>query len=627
MKYLLGLLLIPITVFAQDFPGEDYIYLKRHEHIKIELDDHIFNIIQNTSEQGEFLTSKNLYFANKSIGYSGFSEIKDISAFTYIPDMDKTIAVDHIETKQRLDNTVFYSDDEFKEFTFPAVTEGAITNLTYKRVIKEPKFLGGFNFGTYVPTRNAKFSIEFPKNVTIGYVQFNTDNITVDFKQEETKNGKLYTWTTSNTEGYEGEEDSEAVLYHLPHIVPYIKSYELNGKSYNVLNNVRDLYKWYTTFIDRIDEEPLDKVYSTAANLTKSVDSEYEKAETIFNWVQDNINYIAFGDGYKGFVPSGAASVTENRYGDCKAMSNLLYEMLNHVGIEAYRTWIGTRRRPYSYYEVPTATVDDHMITTTIIDNDTIFLDATDSYVPFGMPSAFTQSKEALLSLNKETFKIINVPIQNADKSQSTVTSDIILENGVVRVSEKRALTGYEKVDFIDKFRIEKDDKTEEEFLNTTLALGNNKTTYSNITKENFDNKRTPLLLSYDLEIDNYAKSVGDKTYINLNIDRTLSNSKIDVEGRKYSKKIDNKFIRNYTTTFTLPKGYILSQVPKDLDYNNPEYGYNINYSQNGRTLTQEKTIYINTISIKKDGFEGWNDFIRSLTKAYRKSITIEKDL
>jgi hypothetical protein len=626
MKYLFGFLLLPVMVFAQDFSGEDYIYLKRHEHIKIELNDHNFNIIQNTSEQGEFLTSKNLYYANKSIGYSGFSEIKDISAFTYIPETDKTIEVDHIETKQRLDDMVFYSDDEFKEFTFPAVTRGAITNLSYKRVIKEPKFLGAFNFGTYVPTRNAQFSIEFPKNVTIGYVEFNTDNITVDFKKEETNTGILYTWTTSNTEGYESEEDSEAVLYHLPHIVPYIKSYDLNGKSYNVLNNVQDLYRWYTTFIDRIEEEPLDKVYAKAMELTKSLDSDFEKAEKIFNWVQNNINYIAFGDGYQGFVPSGAASVSENRYGDCKAMSNLLYEMLNHVGIEAYRTWIGTRRRPYSYFDVPTATVDDHMITTAIIDQDTIFLDATDSYVPFGMPSAFTQSKEAMLSLDKETFKIIDVPIQNAEKSQSVVNSDITLDGGVVRVSEKRTLTGYEKVDFIDKYRIEKDDQTEEEFLNTTLALGNNKTKYSHINKENFDNKRTPLLLSYDLEIDNYAKIVGDKTYINLNIDRTLSKSKIDIEGRRYSKKIDNKFVRKYTTTFTLPAGYKLSQVPEDLAYEKPEFGFKISYSQNGNSLTQAKTIYVNTLSIKQEGFEAWNDFIKSLTKAYKKSITIEKD-
>ena len=68
----------------------------------------------------------------------------------------------------------------------------------------------------------------------------------------------------------------------------------------------------------------------------------------------------------------------------------------------------------------------------------------------------------------------------------------------------------------------QKGDKTEEEYLNTTLALGNNKTNYINITKDNFDNKNTPLVLKYNLNIDSYAKSVANKTFINLDIDRTL---------------------------------------------------------------------------------------------------------
>ena len=129
--------------------------------------------------------------------------------------------------------------------------------------------------------------------------------------------------------------------------------------------------------------------------------------QIIFNWVQDNIRYIAFEDGLGGFIPRDAASVCNKRYGDCKDMANLLFEMLNHAGIEAYRAWIGTRNRPYKYKEVPTPMVDNHMITAVIIDGETIFLDATDSYVPFGLPSAFTQTKEALLGIDENSYNIV----------------------------------------------------------------------------------------------------------------------------------------------------------------------------------------------------------------------------
>ena len=627
MRHAFVILFLPVMVFAQDFSKEDYIYLKRHEHIKIELSKNSFNISKQITEQAEYLTAKKLYFANESLHFDSFISVEDINAYTFLPSTNKIIKVDYIETKREFDNGIFYSDQESKNFTFPAVTKGAVTNLSYREVIKDPRFLGLFRFGTYVPTKSAQLSIEFPKNVSIGYIEFNTENISIAFKKETLKNNNIYTWSVKNIEGFQGENKSESALYFLPHIIVYIKSYEQKGKTYNVLNDVSDLYKWYTSLVEQIDIKSLDKVYKITDDITKPFSTKREKAEAIFNWVQDNITYVAFEDGLGGFIPRGAASVCDKRYGDCKDMANLLYEMLNHADIESYRTWIGTRNRPYSYFEVPTPMVDNHMINTAIIENDTIFLDATDSYVPFGMPSAFIQTKEALLGIDADSFKVIKVPIQNPDKSLTLITSDISIENGIVKVSEKRTFTGYEKVDFITDYTYKKNDKTEEEFLNTTLALGNNKTKYTNINIENFDNATTALILSYNLSIDNYAKTVADKMYINLNIDRTLSKSKIDIEDRKYSKKIDNTFKKIYTTTFTIPKAYKVSYIPKDLSFDNPEFGYSITYTQKDNTIIQNKTIYINTLSVKKEQFETWNSFIKSLIKAYKKNIVIEHNL
>lgn len=630
-KYMKSILLItlcfPLLLFSQDFSSEDYIYLKRHEHIKIKLSNKQFNIEKNISEQAKYLTAKKLYFANESIGFDSFTSIEDIDAYTLIPSSNTKVKVDYIETKREFDNGIFYSDQESKSFTFPAVTKGAVTNLNYIEVLKDPRFLGIFRFGTFVPTKSAKLSIEFPKNVTIGYIAFNTEGYPIAFKKESTKTTNIYSWSIENIKGFQGEDKSESALYFLPHIILYIKSYEQKGTTYNVLNDVSDLYKWYASLVKQIDKESLNNVYTIAKDITKTLSTKREKAEAIFNWVQDNITYVAFEDGLGGFIPRGAASVCDKRYGDCKDMANLLYEMLNYVDIESYRTWIGTRDRPYSYFEVPTPMVDNHMINTVIIDNDTIFLDATDSYVPFGMPSAFTQTKEALLGIDQESYKVIKVPIQDVDKNMLKVTSLFTLENNMLEVSEQRTLTGYEKVDFISDYTYKKNDKTEEEYLNTLLALGNNKTKYNNISKKNFDNKNTPLILHYDLTINNYAKSVANKVYLNLNIDRTLSKSKIDIEKRKYSKKIDHKFKKEFVTTFKIPEGYKVSHVPENFEFKNQDYGYNINYSQKNNEIIQNKTIYINTLSVKKKDFETWNAFIKSLIKAYKKSITIEQDL
>ncbi len=627
MKNVLFVLaMIPFWGLSQDFSNEDYVFLKRHEHIKIGLSKQNFDITKQVAEQAEYLTSKKLYFANEAMHFDSFTSIEDIDAFTYLPERDSNVKVDYIETKREFDNGIFYSDQESKIFTFPAVTKGAITNLNYKEVIKDPHFLGLFRFGTFVPTKSAQLSIEFPTNVSIGYIDFNTKDISVDFKQETKKNTTTYTWSANNVKGYQGEDDGESMLHFVPHIIVYIKSYEYKGQRINILNDVNDLYKWYASLVNQIDTNELEKVYKIADDITKALPSKREKAEAIFNWVQDNINYVAFEDGLGGFIPRGAASVCDKRYGDCKDMANLLYEMLNHVGIEAYRTWIGTRDRPYSYKEVPTPMVDNHMITAAIIDGETIFLDGTDSYVPFGMPSSFTQTKEALLGIDDTTFRLITVPVQKPEKSVTDVSTVINIEDDKFKVSEKRLLTGYEKVDFITDYLYKKDTKTEEEFLNTTLELGNNKTNYTHISKENFDNKKEALELSFDLSIDSYVKKVGTKLFINLDIDRVLSKSKIDIDDKKYDKKIDHTYTKNYVTTLNIPEGYSASFIPETLSFENPNYGYNITYTQKDNVIIQHKTIYINTLRVKKQDFESWNDFIKSLTKAYKKSIILEQN-
>ena len=257
-------LILPFLLNSQDFSNEDYVYLKRNAHISIDFEKGNFNIVKNISEQAKFLTGKKLYFANESIGYNGFIEVKDIKAYTLLPDSKEKINVDHIETKQQFDNMVFYSDDAFKSFTFPAVSKGAITNLDYNLIIKEPRFLGGyFNFATYVPTKEANFSVEFPKNVEIGYIDFNTENIQIDFKKVEKKNKNVYTWTVNNIDRFEPEQDSEAVLGMGP--VPF-EQVPFDQHSPRVLELEEVLHRPGCTCVRRIAPLPAERLGEVVAH-------------------------------------------------------------------------------------------------------------------------------------------------------------------------------------------------------------------------------------------------------------------------------------------------------------------------------------------------------------------------
>lgn len=629
MKKILFLLVFinQITLAQQgiDFASEDFYFLNRSQHLKISMNNETFNIVNSVSEEAKYNTGNKLFFANEFIHFDSFTEIKDIEAFTQIPSNNSKIKVEHFETKDEFGGGVFFSDQQTINFVFPAVSKDAITTLKYKENIKDPHFLGSFRFGTYVPTKEAFYTVEVPSNVELGYKTFNLENIEISFEKKENKETTVYTWKANNIGDFRKQENSLSVLKYIPHIIVYIKNYEIENVKKPVLNDVKDLYTWYTSLINQIDKSDHTEIFSIATDLVKNLNSDKEKAKAIFNWVQSNITYVAFEDGLGGFVPRDASSVCSKRYGDCKDMANLLYEMLNHVGIEAYHTWIGTRDRPYSYYEVPTPIVDNHMITAAIIDGETIFLDATDSYVPYGMPSAFTQSKEALIGISPDDFKIIKVPVQPKEKNISLVKTTITLDDNVIHASEKRTLTGYEMVDFVRDAKYKKDEKSDEEYLNTKFKIGNNKTTYKNIEFGELSTLNDEYSITYDLEINNYAKKIGSKVFLNLNLEKPLSTDLLLVENQRFGKKVNHQFIKKYETTFIIPVGYKISSVPKNISNKLENYGFSFEFTQKGNSLQAHKEIYINTLAIENEQYDDYNLFIKSLIKAYKKSIILEK--
>ena len=625
-KILVLLLFISQLIVAQNpinFEAEDFYYLKKSQSLKVTLNKDKFTIVNTVFEKAKYNTSNKLFFANDLIHFDSFTDINDIEAFT--ENASSKTKVDHFETKDSFGGSVFFSDQQSINFVFPSVKKGAETTLQYKENIKDPHFLGSFQFGSFVPTKEATYTVEVPKNVELGYKSFNLDKANVTFDKKETKKSTIYTWKANNIGDFRKEEKSLSVLKYLPHVIVYIKNYRTKGVEKPVLNDVKDLYSWYVSLKNQVDKSNLEEVFSIAENLVKDLKSDKEKAKAIFNWVQDNITYVAFEDGLGGFIPRGASSVCNKRYGDCKDMANILYEMLNHVDIEAHHTWIGTRDRPYSYYEVPTPIVDNHMITTAFIDDEIIFLDATDSYVPFGMSSSFTQSKEALIGISDEEFKIIKVPIQPKEKNTSVIETTVTLEQSTLKASEKRTMKGYEMVDFIYDVKYKKDDETDEEYLNNKYKIGNNKTAYTNIDLGSLSSKNGSYAISYNIEINNYAKKIGSKIYLNLNLEKPLSTSIIIAEKQRFGKKIDHKYIRNYITTFIIPEGYTLKTIPKNIANELDLYGYSFKFEQENNKLIVNKTIYMNTLALENEQFEDYNIFIKSLIKAYKKSIVLEK--
>ena len=104
------------------------------------------------------------------------------------------------------------------------------------------------------------------------------------------------------------------------------KNSKIQTKDYLLFIGSSSIVRWETIKKDMYPYKVIRNGYGGAhyydlIHFIERICKGHEKAKAIFKWVQDNINYVAFGDGYGGFIPEGASATCDTRYGDCKAMS------------------------------------------------------------------------------------------------------------------------------------------------------------------------------------------------------------------------------------------------------------------------------------------------------------------
>ncbi|HJY12120.1 MAG TPA: DUF3857 domain-containing protein, partial [Flavobacterium sp.] len=462
-------------------------------------------------EQREIARSKNVNEYSINIPYDNFSEISNIKGATINAKTNKKSKLSQYEisTNELKQRDVFYSDNKYKHFDFNFVEDKSKIEFSYKIKQNEPRLLSFFAFQNELQTVSSKFEIKADPSIEIGYKLFGEHQDKIIF--EKTKEGTLdvYTWKVVDMPAFEEENRAPNFSYFLPHIVYYIKSYTTENKKEELFPDVQHLYKWYYSLIkdvNKLDQQPLK---SKTLELVKNKTTAKDKAKAIYNWVQQNIHYVAFEYEMGGFIPRDAASVFDKKYGDCKDVSNLLNEMFKAAGIESNLVWIGTREKSYSFEEVPTPLVSNHMITAVKIDNQRYFVDGTDSFCAFTFPSAMIQGKEALIGISENEFVIEKVPVVDRKENRLKVDMKLKIEDNAVTGAAKLLLSGYEKSDFLNIAAVNK--LKEDEILKSGMARYNQKFEIetAEVQKNEYENKETEI--SYQLKLDSWVKKIGDQ--------------------------------------------------------------------------------------------------------------------
>lgn len=237
-----------------------------------------------------------------------------------------------------------------------------------------------------------------------------------------TEDGKyrLYEWEMKNI----AAQPEESLAPPLAETLPYVRT-ELADFEMDKFTGSHRSWEAFGKFMAALYEgrDELPAVLTAAVHETvEGIEDEQEKIDRLYRLLQERCRYVSIQLGIGGWQPFSAAYVEENRFGDCKALSNLMGAMLNEVGITSYPVLINWDEKPYySVHPAFASSAFNHVVL--YIPSQDMYLECTSKYAPTGYLGEDKQDRHVLW-VTPEGGKLARTPaLQAAEHGHLRSTS------------------------------------------------------------------------------------------------------------------------------------------------------------------------------------------------------------
>lgn len=613
------------SVWQQKYPKNALISTAKNLEITI-------NVVNGSLEIGQHYYREMLVMAENSASLAESKEyfndhykLEKFEAYSLVPDAKqyRKIPVAKITKTVEMDDYIFYDDQVVYNFSFPAVGKGTklVTRSEAKTGYAYVPFF--FDFGGFIPNENMSVTISFPRNVNIAYRLFGKDTAIVQMSKTSKGDRLIYQWKADNPKVYKIDDKAPDSRYIIPHLIVHIADYTVNNQKKPVLGSLKDLYNYNYSHISNLTNDIPGEVQVLTDSITAKHTSDRDKVRNIFDWVQKHIKYVAIEDGDNGLVPSEAALVMQRRYGDCKGKTSLLVSMIRAAGLKASYAWVGSRERPYKYSAFPSVVNDDHMIAVWWDGDNPVILDGTTFSHRMEDIPAFIQGKECMIEKGKDDFMVYLIPV--APSSGNRVSDSLFIS------ISGNALTGYGKLTYYGENKAGmmrifegKDTSLYKRILQNALLKASNKHMVKSVSISDVYDTENPFVVHYTFLLPDFITHTATNTYVNLNLDRFLSDIIITPD-RDIPLEAEMTLEYQYFCELRLPADYHITKIPPETSFKNPLFGFKEAYAMNNDKVSISSCYNIDFLVIGNGEMKAFRDMLSMINRNYLKTLALEK--
>jgi Domain of Unknown Function with PDB structure (DUF3857) len=249
---------------------------------------------------------------------------------------------------------------------------------------------------------------------------------------------KVYVWEVRNLAAKKYETGGYSLDRYYPWLEIVPTEFEFDGHA-GTFNNWKDFGQWNYALYEEQKTFP-DQRIAEIRDMTAGISDKRAKVRFLYDYLKKNMRYVSIQLGIGGFQPFSPSFVDEKRYGDCKALTNYMRNLLSAVGIPSYAALVNS--------EYDQAPVDEdfptqrfnHVILCIPFEKDSVWLECTSNQAPMGFLGSFTENKNVLL-LTAQGGVLVKTPASNYHNNQLFTVTDVDLKSDGSAIADTRLFT------------------------------------------------------------------------------------------------------------------------------------------------------------------------------------------
>jgi predicted transglutaminase-like cysteine proteinase len=540
---------------------------------------------------------------------------------------------DAIEVSLDLDGAELISDTKYKVVQIPASDPGNIVGYEYE-LEEHPFFLQNeWEFQEQDPVRESHYSLQLPPGWEFKASWVNHSEV----KPTESGNNS-WQWTVNDVQPIRTEPEMPPVEGVMGQMI--VTFFPVGGKAETGFAAWDDMGKWYSTLLaGRVDASP--EIKQQVATITTGKTTQLAKMQTIAQFVQHDIRYVAIELGVGGWQPHPAPEIFAHRYGDCKDKATLTRSMLHEIGVDSYHVIINTERGSVTK-ETPPHNGFNHAIVAVRLSeglNDPsliavmqhpklgriLFFDPTDEMTPFGQIRGSLQANYALL-VTPDGGELTALP-------QQPSAMNSIERTGKLTLDEKGTLTGdIKEVRLGERAAAERwaqrtvtkdSDRIKPIEILLSHSLSQFQITHASVLNMTATNK--PFGFNYSLQSPDYAKNAGGLLLVRPRVLGSKSYGFLETkEPRKFPIEFEGPARDTDNFEITIPAGYIVDDVPPPVDADYDFASYHSKTEVKGNVIDYQRTFEVKELSVPVSRSEELRKFYRIIASDERNTVVLK---